>query len=220
MKKLIKLLCMVTVITLATSLCGCSDKNISAEEGTQVVNNLFASLQSLNFEEAKQYIDVTKIEDYIDEELGTSSNQFMNEWFDSISCEVVSSEIISDDEIEVYTKITVRDMRELFQKQNEKLNSYYDVYINENLSVLQTLSQSDLQKRIKEMIQAKTREFFYECLRNDDYNKITTSVTLKVINDNGNLQVEIDEEFLNAILGDWQGAINTYMEQNNITVTQ
>lgn len=218
----LKLIFIALIGTLMLSACSELNNAPSEEYAKQIIENMFLDFQSLNFEQAKKYVNIEEIETFINKEFETmsiGSNQFMNEWFDTLSCEIVSASVVNDSLIEVYTKVHTRDMNQLFQEQNEMFDRYCDKYINENINALRTLSESELYKHVNDIVYTKTKEFFKECLQSNNYDTITTSVNIRIEKNDDCWYVVVDDEFLNAILGDWEGTKRAYAKRNNIDVT-
>ena len=172
----------------------------NVQSAKQTIEKVFENFKKLNFAEAGQNIDVAEIEAFIDSELGyMSGDQFMNEWFDTLNFEIISAENVDDTTVSIYGKLIARDMAELLLKHHEMFSSYMD----QNLENFYSYSQEQL----KEFIKTKSTETFRECVKSDDYTTITSSVTLNVVNTDGNWHVEIDDDFLNALLGDYIGGV-------------
>lgn len=170
------------------------------ENAKNTVKELFENLSGLNFQEAKNYVDIDRVESFIDSELGyMSGDQFMNEWFDTLKCEIISAETIDDSTVNVYGKVTVRDMTELLLKNDEVFNNY----IKENVKTLALYNE----EQRTEIFKKKSTEIFRECVKDETYSTNTLSITFDVSNIDGQWYVNVDNDFLNVIMGDYIGAM-------------
>ena len=181
----------------------------NVEDAKQTVEKVFENLKTLNFKEAEKNINVEEIKQFISTELTyMDAEEFMNEWFDTLGCEIVSAENVDDSNVSVSVKITSRDMKELLLKHNEAV----DVYVEDNIDMLYAYSQDQR----AELIQSKSTELFGECVKNEEYTSITSSVTLNISNTEGTWIISVDNDLRNALLGDLTGA----KEALGFTVTQ
>lgn len=181
----------------------------NVENAKQTVARVFENLKTLNFKEAEKNISVEEIKQFISTELAyMDAEEFMNEWFDTLSCEIVSTENIDDSNVTVSVKITSRDMKELLLKHNEAV----DTYVEDNIDMLYAYSQTQRE----DMIRTKSTELFKGYITGEEYTTITSSATLNLSNVEDNWVVSVDNDLLNALLGDFAGG----MEALGFTVAQ
>ena len=181
----------------------------NTEDAKQTVEEVFEYLKNLNFTDAQNHISVDAIKNYIGAELTyMDAEEFMNEWFDTLNCEIVSAESTDDSNVSVSVKITARDMKELLLMHNDAADSY----MKDNIDMLYAYPQDQR----AEMIQTKSNELFKQFVQNEEYESITSSVTLHLSNTDGVWVIATDNELFNALLGDLSGGMNAL----GFTVTQ
>jgi len=159
-----------------------------SKKAEDALENMFASLQSLDFKEAEKYIDISALtvpEGYL--EL-VSSDTVRNCTFDRLEFSILSGpDEISDNEFEALVNVTAIDIKPLMATFiREYLQMTYDA----------TQSQSPSQLGI-----AGTTAFFSDIAANPDLATVDNEVTVNIQLIDGAWMVVPDNNLINALYG-------------------
>ncbi len=184
MRKILKTsaaLFMVLVMMLAMTGCG------EIENAESAVNNMFKAYKNLNFEEAQEYIIEEEVSEDSQAGLTEEMELFMKNLFDKLSYEIISSEKVDSDNVNVTTKITAIDMKVVLGDFVSAIMQYAFENAAEGLS--------------DEEIEAQTERIFVECVEKPDLATVTNEIVIKVTKVDGKWKVVSDETLNDAILG-------------------
>lgn len=96
------------ICALLFSLSGCGE----VKKAETSVNNMFKAFQNLNFEDARNYIDLNDIKiSNAEDGLTGNSELFMKTLFEKINHKIISSEKVDENTVMVKTKVTAIDMK-------------------------------------------------------------------------------------------------------------
>lgn len=184
MKKIISIF---LALALTLSLSGCGEIN-KAEKS---VKNMFSALKNVDFEEAEKYVHIEDIEKATGEnELNDYTTAIMENVFNNLEYEVISSEKVDSKNVTVKTKITATDMKPVLGE-----------YISNAMQYAFSNAFSDSQEN-EEETDKKMQEILVECLTKPDLKTVTNDVDIKVVKtEDGNWEIDADEKFANAIMG-------------------
>ncbi len=202
MKKTIKrLTALFLVLILAFTMTGCRE----VEKAENSVNNMFKAFKALDFEEAKKYIDVTGIVPSQPKEgLTDDTTMFMENLFDRLDYKIISSEKIDSKNVHVKTEITAVDMKSL-------LIEYFPDTVEYMFSVAFAYPQPT-----EEEIDAKLEEMFIDKISETELSTVTTEVIIQVYKDGGDWKIQPDDDFVDAVFGKLQAAIEELEKTLNI----
>jgi len=197
-KKFIKVTALALVFMLAVSLAGCGE----IKKAETAVNNMFTALKAFDLEEAEKYVDLTNITAGDTENaLSGNGKAATEQLFGKLEYEIIDSEKVDKNTVNVTTKITTVDMKSVFQEFIVKAMEYAFSNIGAEVSEAEQ--------------QAKMEEILVACIAKEDAKRVTKEVTIKVVKEDKQWKIQSDESFANAITGGLQDAIN---EINNTTV--
>ena len=180
MKKVIVAILMT--IVLIFSLTGCGE--IKKAENT--VSQMFEAFQDLNFEEAKNYVDMEGIAATDDPE---ATKMFMEHIFDRLDYKILSSEKIDSNTVYVTTEITMLDMKPVLQEYLTAAIQY--AFANAFAENPPT----------EEETEAKMEELFIESASKEGLETVTNEVVIEVVCTDDVWKVVSDDEFADALLG-------------------
>ncbi len=188
MKKIKLFISILATIVLTFSLTGCGE----IQKAETAVNNMFVSFEMLNFEEAQKYIAVEEINlDVLEQKGDLSPNyeMYMKALFDRLDYEIVLSEKIDSNTVNVTTKITAVDMKPV-------LGEFMTTAIQYAFSNAFSNPQQS-----EEEINKKMEELFFESATKPDLATVTTEVAIKVVQEDKIWRIVPDDVFVDALLG-------------------
>ena len=188
MKKICKRLVALVLATLMlVSLCSCGSATKKAEA---TVSGMFDAFKALDFEKAQNYIDVDKMKlSDVEENETTDYERFMKTLFDRLDYEIVSSEEIDAETVNVVVKITAVDMKVVLAD-----------YMTTALQYAFANAFADPQPS-EEETNKKMEELFIASATKEDLTTVTNEVTVKVANEGGKWKVVSDDDFVDAMFG-------------------
>ena len=185
MKKYLKIISFVIIIAMVTALfTGCGE----IKKAEAAVNETITAFKELDFETAKQYIDVDDIMD-TEASLSVDEETFMENLFGKLEHKIISSEKIDGNTVVVKTEITAVDMKPV-------LTEFFGMAIQYAFSKALASSQSSEEETNKKMM-----EMFTECVTKDDLAMVTNEVDIKVVKTEGEWKIESDDALSDALLG-------------------
>lgn len=193
MKKIVALmLSLIMVLPLA----GCGETG-KAEEA---VKNLFEAFQAGNFEEAEMYLLKDGDADTAEDE----DDDMFNHVFTKVEYEIVSSEKLDGENVNVTASVTAPDMKvavgEFFTKALE--------FAFENAFSEEPLSDEETEKEMERI--------FIEATEKEDLGTVTNEVVISVCKTDEGWKVKSDDVFADAITGGMMTALkdmeNSMME--------
>ena len=198
MKKILKVsTSLMLAVVLMLSLAGCGE----VKKAETAVNNMFKAFKELNFDEAQKYVDM---EDFSSGSgMTDNAEMFMENLFDKLEYEIVSSEKVDSENVNVKTKITAIDMKPVMKD-----------FFTAALEYAFANAMADPQPTEEEM-QAKMEEILVECTSKPDLENLTKEVEIKVVKQDDEWKVQTDEEFVNAVLGDLEAAAQEIQNSYN-----
>lgn len=202
MKKSIKrLTAIILVLVLALSMAGCNE----VEKAETSVNNMFKAFKALDFEEAKKYVDVTAmVPSQTKEGLTDDTTMFMENLFDRLDYKIISSEKIDSKNVRVKTEITAVDMKSVLIE-----------YIPDTVEYMFSVAFAYPQPT-EEEIDEKLEEIFIEKLSETELSTVTTEVIIQVYKDGSDWKIQPDDDFVDAIFGKLQAAIEELEKTLNV----
>ena len=199
MKKLCKRLVAAALATLMLlSLCGCGSITDKAEAS---VSGMFDAFKALDFEKARDYVDVDsmKLSEY-DTDEDADYERYMSTLFDRLDYKIVSSEEVDDETVNVVVEITAVDMKVVLKD-----------YVSEALKYAFSNTLEDPQPTEEEM-QQKMEDLFIASATKEGLDTVTSVVTIKVVNDDGNWRIVSDDPLVDALFGGLISAIEEISE--------
>ena len=200
MKRIIKVsVFVIFVVSMALSLAACGADVTKKAEAS--VNGMFQAFQALDFQAAQQYIDLDKLAFDAEEiDLDTDAQMFMKALFDKLDYEILSSEKIDDNTVNVVVKITALDMKPILAD-----------FMVAALQYAFSSAFADPQPTEEETAQ-KIEELFVEATSKDDVTTVTNEVTVKVVNSDDGWKIDPDDTFTNALFGGLKEAAESLAE--------
>ena len=199
MKRLCKRLVAAALATLMLlSLCGCGSITDKAEAS---VSGMFDAFKALDFEKARDYVDVDsmKLSEY-DTNEDADYERFMSTLFDRLDYKIVSSEELDDETVNVVVEITAVDMKAVLKD-----------YVAEALKYAFSNTLEDPQPT-EEETQKKMEDLFIASATKEGLDTVTSVVTIKVVNDDGNWKIVSDDPLVDALFGGLISAIEEISE--------
>lgn len=191
---------LILVAVLMCNITGCGE----VKKAETVVNGMFASFKVLDFDKAKEYVNV---EDILSTETTETSSIngdiFMKTLFDRLGYKIISSEKIDNETVIVKTEITAIDMKPV-------LGEWFG-------AALQFAFENAFEKISEEESNNRMEELFVEAATKEDLATVTNTVDIKVVKVDNNWKVETDDKFIDSILG---GLISASEELSNTFNTQ
>ncbi|MBO5452391.1 MAG: hypothetical protein J6A69_00280 [Clostridia bacterium] len=193
MKKSMRIIVSVLLLlTTVFSLAGCGE----IKKAERTVNDTFTALKALDFETASEFIniqDVMKTDDS-DEPVDLENNVFLENIFDKLEYEIISSEKIDKNTVIVRTKITAVDMAPVLQD-----------FLTEALQYAFANAFADPPVSDEEM-NKKMEEIFVGCINKEDLTTVTNEVDIKVVKVDKVWKIEVADELSDALLGGFKKA--------------
>jgi len=183
MKKVKTLLALLLVFVLAFSLTGCSSPT---EQASATVTETLSALRDADEETIKQYLNADELEGIgMDDAV-----EMFKSVFGGLEFEILSSEQVDENTVNVKTKIVARDMKVVMEN-----------FMGEVLKYAFSMAMADPQPSEEEMT-AKMMDIFAECLADPDVEKITTEYVIPVMkNDEGGWYFESTDELIDVLSG-------------------
>jgi len=193
-----KLLIIILSLCIVFCMCSCGVDTVAI---TSEAENAVASLNKAfcigDFNTAAKYVDMHQLEKKIKTlepiyDTYYDFDLFAETWFSSVDINIISSEYIDENTVTVHANITALSMSSLYQK-----------YIHELYSSLGNL---------KDMINgnqfsAKTFYDIIDGVLGEASATTTTAVDITLSNVNGTWELTLDDNLINALLGDHNKAI-------------
>lgn len=191
MKRNLKVASLIlSVIIIMSLLVGCNEIGNAQNS----VNGMFDAFKSLNFEAAKQYINVEQLTNMNlgNNKLTGNQEMFMKSLFNKLQYKIVSSEKIDKNTVMVKTDITAVDMKPIMGE-----------YFQEAMKI--AFSNAFSSDKVSDEDMQKTMEHnFTEMVNKPDVAMITNTVDIKVQKIDNAWKVVSDDNFANALLGGLQ----------------
>lgn len=196
MRKVLKItLSLFLVMSMMFSLAGCGE----IKKAEKVVNETFTALKARDYDKAQNYIDVDNIMEN-DSEEDIEAEVFMNNIFEKLEYEIISSEKVDGNTVNVKTKITAIDMKPVLRE-----------YIAAAFQYVFSTAFSNPQPT-EEETNKKMEEILVECISKPDLATVTNEVIIKVVKEDKNWKIASDDTVADALLG---GMISAAEELNN-----
>ncbi len=165
---------------MVLSMTGCSQ----TKKAEKAVENMLDALQNYDLERAQEYMDVEAMEESVGSD-DESSEEFMRIIFEDMEYEILSSEQIDDETVEVSVEVTTIDMTKFMQ-------SYFAKALEFAFSNLDATDEET---------EAKMEELMQECLEDTRDERITQEAVATVVKGDDGWKVESDDALINAMLG-------------------
>lgn len=188
MKKFAKILASVVALVLVASLCvGCFGPEAAAKA---TVDKVFTTLKSTNTEKVKEFLgfndgganaDMAGVELFTDELLELI--------FKNLEYEIVDTEVVDDDNVNVTVKVTNTDMGPVFTDFLSEVTSYALAHVDE-ISNMSDEEMMDL-----------TVELLTKCLDKEDLATKTEEIVMHVYREDGVWDIDPAQDVIDAILG-------------------
>jgi len=190
MKKQFKsLLGLVLVVVLMFSMTGCGE----VKKAENAVNGMFVAFKALDFDKAKEYVNV---EDIVSSETTATDSingqMFMKTLFDRLGYKIISSEKVDNKTVIVKTEITAIDMKPVLGEWFK--NALQFAFEN----AFEQVSDEESNKRMEEM--------FIEAATKEDLATVTNTIDIKVVKIDKQWKIETDDKFIDSVLGGLQSA--------------
>ncbi len=185
MKKMAKRIVAVVLLSvMAISLMSCGE--IAKAEAA--IDGMFESLTALDFEKANEFVDVDKLGAESEDD-SKDTKMFMRHLFDRLQYEIVSSEKVDGENVDVTVKITAVDMKPVLAE-----------YLAEALKYSFSVAFKDPQPTDEEMAE-KMEDIFMKCATKEDLKTVTNEVVVRVKKTDGQWRVESEAALADALFG-------------------
>ncbi len=184
MKKTTRIISALLAIFMLFSLTGCVS---NAKKAEKEVSKLMGSVRSFDLNTINSYFN-EKVDEDIDLDDPTAQ-LILKTIFSNINYNIISSEEVDEDTVNVKTEITAIDMKPILATFLKDALAY--AFTNAFSS---TTSEEDTEKKMAEL--------FTEAIENSEKVEKTVTVDIEVNKDaEGNWKVEAGEAFVDALLG-------------------
>ena len=174
-------------ILMLVSFCGCSSATKQAESS---VRGMFDAFKTLDFEKAGEYtnIDAMKLSK-VEESETTNYEMFMNALFNRLDYNIISSEEVDSETVNVVVKITAVDIKPVLGE-----------YIVAALQYAFANAFANPQPT-EEETNKKMEELFIASASKEDLATVTNEVTIKVTKKDDKWVIASDDTLVDAIFG-------------------
>lgn len=179
-KALKKLVAMLLVGMMALSMTGCGE----AKQAEKAVTKMMDAFQVGDMEEAQKYVDISRIEESTESE-DESSDRILEIIFQNMEYQILSSNRLDGNTVDVRMEITTVDMGKVMQNYFVKMLEY--AFSNMDAS--------------EEEMDGKAEELLEDCIREVGDETVTNETTVTVLKGDDGWKVETSDEFINALLG-------------------
>lgn len=195
MKITVKILAVLTVLTLTLAVCltGCGISD--ADKAAKTVESYVSALRNGNYDEARTYTDTDITNANPNSTL--NAEEFLCKLFSSLDAEVISTEETSDGTFCVKTEITAVDMASVVKNFMSKVMEYaFSTAFSDNPPT-------------DEENEAKSIEILMDCISAEDIGTVTNTVDVTVVkNEDGEFTIAGDDILTDALLGGMQTAFS------------
>ena len=182
-----RLMAALLAILMLVSCCGCSSPTKEAEA---TISGMFNAFKDLDFEKAENYIDIDDMKlSQVEENETTNYEIFMKTLFNRLNYEIISSEEVDSETVNVVVKITAIDMKPV-------LADYMAAALQYAFSNAFANPQPTEEETNKKM-----EELFIASATKENLATVTNEVTVKVVNEDGNWNVVSDDDLTDAMFG-------------------
>ncbi len=182
-----KIVALVLSLIMVLSLAGCGE----AGKAEEAVKNLFEAFKAGNFEEAESYLVKDEAEETADDE----DVEMFNHVFTKVDYEIVSSEKIDGENVNVTASVTAPDMKvavgEFFTKALE-------------FAFANAFSETPMSDEESE---AEMKRIFIEATDKEDLGTVTNEIVIAVCKTDEGWKVNSDETFVDAVTGGMMAAL-------------
>ena len=191
MKKLMKkstaaVLALIRVLSAAA----CGVASSPTQQAESAVKGMIDAFKAADFETASKYLNTDEVFDSAElDELPDGGIDLFKTVFDKLQYEIVSSEQVTDEQVQVTTKITAVDMKPVLEQFMGKMLEY--AFANAFADPAPT----------DEEMEEKMLEIFGELLATEDLAMVTNEVVIPVTKTEAGWRVEADDLFTDALLG-------------------
>ena len=188
MKKISKrFVALLLAMLMLVSLCACSSPTKEAEA---TVNGMFNAFQSLDFEKAQKYINVSDMKvSQVDDDETTDYEMFMKTLFDRLNYTIISSEEVDSETVNVVVEITAVDMKVVLADYMVSALQY--AFANAFADPQPTEEETD----------KKMEELFVQSATKENLATVTNEVTIKVVKEDGSWKVVSEDSLVDALFG-------------------
>lgn len=188
MKKMAKILASVVALVLVASLCvGCFGPEAAAKA---TVDKVFTTLKSTDTEKVKEFLGLD--EGGANATMG-GAEMFTDELlaliFENLEYEIIETEVIDDDNVNVTVKVTNTDMGPVFKDFVSEVTSYAIAHLDE------------ISDMTDEETMNLTIELLTKCLEKDDLATKTEEIVMHVYREDGVWDIDPAQDVIDAILG-------------------
>lgn len=184
MKKTVKrLVAMVLAAVLVFALAGCTPE----KKAERAVNSFLSEIKKVNIEKALNYVD--KAEETKGDWLNENTELFIEELFSRLDYEIITSEIVDENTINVTVKLTNVDMKPVIKE-----------FVAEAMKYALSNIGADPEPTEDE-VNAKMIEILKTCLNKEGLEMVTMDATIEVVLVEGVWKISIDGSLMNAMLG-------------------
>ena len=184
MKKTVKrLVAMVLAAVLVFALAGCTPE----KKAERAVNSFLSEIKKVNIENALSYVD--KAEETKGDWLNENTELFIEELFSRLDYEIITSEIVDENTINVTVKLTNVDMKPVIKE-----------FVAEAMKYALSNIGADPEPTEDE-VNAKMIEILKTCLNKEGLEMVTMDATIEVVLVEGAWKISIDGSLMNAMLG-------------------
>lgn len=194
MKITLKILAVLTALTLMLSIIGCGGLSDS-DKAAATVESYISAIRNGNYDEARTYTDTDITNVNTDSTL--NAKEFLDKLFSSLDSKVISTEEVSDGTFIVTTEITSTDMAPVVKSFMSKVMEYaFSTAFSDNPPT-------------EEESEAKSVEILMECISAEDIGTVTSTVDVTVVKgEDGKFNIVGDDVFTDALLGGMETAFN------------
>ena len=198
MKKVtMRVISLIMAVSLMFVFSGCGE----VKKAETAVAGMFESFKALDFEKAREYVNVDEIRPGSSGAMTGNMEMFMKNLFDKLTYEIVSSEKIDSNTVNVNTKITAIDMKPVFSE-------FFTAALQYAMASAFANPQPTEAETAKKM-----EELFVASASKPDLATVTNEVVIKVVKGEDGWKIASDETLSDALLGGITAAIN---DINNI----
>lgn len=196
MKRLFLLSLCISVLLMVS---GCN----TVYEAEDAFNGFMVAVGICDFDSALNYIDKDKYEEnfslYIDNQM------YLSKFFDDMSYEIISSQKLDSNTVQITAKITAIDMKPV-------LHTLYE----ESVKLVSKSNYSDFWVA-EEQTTARMEKLLGRIASDSELSTISEEHVVKVVNKDGKWLVEPDAGFMATVSGDFEKAFASFADMPAVT---
>ena len=191
MRKMWKsMVAVILIVVMVLSISGCS----ATSKAERSVKGMFKSFSKLNFTSAEKYVDLEELQlQELKEELPFEVELFLRYMLDKMSYEIISSEEIDENNVDVKTKVTAVDPGPMLVEFLARSMKF---------SLSAALSEEELTEK---QIEKKLKEILKDIVSDENLKMVTLDMTIRVTQENETWRVSAGNTLVKNLFGDLKG---------------